>query len=656
MVLPGQIVATGDGIFPANSIASFSRFFYLWDDNNPGAGALTPSYPAFIPHAGLFYIMSLFGFADNQIQTTNFFLILFFTAVSAYAGFWLLFKNNRQNALFCFVISVFYTFNHFMLDASLSLASYLMYYEIYIFLPIMWAAFVKGVQSGSLKWIVVSAFLAVISVSGYSNPAFLLALFLFFTLTAFFLFLFGGITAENFFKGLLFIPITGTALSFYLLPYANFYITKTIYSQLQPAENLREWIKGQSAPIIELLRLSRGWPIFPTHFPYKSIFFLKPVFIFLSFYPAVFLVAGSFFYKKQHRWLFATASGLLFVYIFGAAKAKISIFLSQIIFSAPLMCALRSVDKFYVFLPFIFALFLALFLDGVFSNNKFSAFKKKTIVSILTGVILLYAFPFFRGGFHRDVSFNHVWNYEFDTMVKVPGYYEAAGNYLKLKQGSFKILNMPYTGRIGTGWVLYPKWKYIGVDFTTLYFYPKPVLNPIENQYQFGLALPFHLRPEQGSRLLTPMAKLYGVRYMIMHRDVRPQYQEPFEKVLKDTKNDWDKIAVFGDLEIYELRDTRPLFYISWPASTFRVIAERFDETRQALMWSALLEAGFVNNATILFEDENKAIGLEPDVFCDIFIYSCCDDFFDNKLGNCVKNIKLGRGQADIFVGKNTGM
>lgn len=547
------IVMSGDKHFPVNIEKSYSRYYFEWG-NFAGDGYITPGEHADILHNGFYYILNLFGLPDNQKQNVKYFLFLFFSGLSIYLSIGILF-GKQVTPISKFILAIFYTFNHFTLDAATSMGIYFTYFDLYIFLPLIFTFFLRGIIDRKMHFLILSGIFVMFSVGGFNSPAFLIVLFLLLGITILCCWILGIIKLKQVFISIPVFILFLMLISFYILPYLNSLYSATIIGQSQNFEDLKRWILWQSTPVLELFRFSRGYPIFPKFYPYNNPF--QGLFTLLSFYPIIIISLAFLLVRKKRNWLLILSGILFIIFIFGSAKATLSEGLSYFIFALPVLWALRSSDKFFIVLPLITSIFLYYLLEECVQKLKSNKIRI-LFYSIIAGIILMYPAPFYLGKFHQNVSINHVWGYKYDTMVKTPEYYKDLANYVNSDKSYSKILSMPYTGQIGIGWVLYPKWKYIGVDYTTLYF-NNPVFSPVDTFGQFRYAKYLHQNPDLGGNTLVNLARLRGIRYLIVNKDVDDEYIVSFRKSFEDAEEDFIFVNSFGNLELYRMLPDREL-------------------------------------------------------------------------------------------------
>lgn len=553
----GFIIAHGDHAFFPEITKNYPRLFYLWGNTVNGDGAPVGGDPSTILQQGFFYVLDSLGVSDTQKQNTKYFLFLFLSGISAYLAVGLFFRD-KVKPLTQFIVSIFYAFNGLTVLYVSYIGAYLTVHDLHIFLPLIWALFVRGLMDRRYSYLVLSTVLVFFSVGGFQNPAFLLLFLLLLLGTVLFLWLTRMISLRQ--------VLISFAVLFSYLSVIGFYSFHLFYYLLNPPATLRAdnvaalgdmkaWIEANARPVIDNFRfVFASVDNFPDVFPYTYL--PKEVFVFLSFYPAFFMVLAFLFVKnrKDKIWLIFFGSLYLIIVLFTAKQLllkKVALF----IFTLPIFNVLRSWDKFMALLPFVYAMALSILL------RHFEDLKPRMragILIVIAFIILVYPLPFFVGKFHVTFNRSHLWGYRYNTMVKMPQYYKNIARYVNKDTDYYKIVTMPYGGEIGKGWVLYPKWKYIGVDFTTLYL-NNPTLSPVETPYQFGYARYLQENPKEGKEVFLNLVRIKGVRYLIVNKDVGDEYIMSFNKFFAGVRKDFVFVKSFGNLDLYKIMPEKEL-------------------------------------------------------------------------------------------------
>ncbi len=554
------IIAQGDHIASINIKEVFSRQLYLWNNITNGAGTIAD--PSYLLHYCLYFFLDLLGFSDSQKMSIKFFIFIFSSAFFTYLAIGIFFKSKVSPAT-QFIIALFYTFNTIALLLSVSTGSYLGYMDFYCFFPLVWVLFARGLIDRNKQYLLLSVLFFFLSSPGFKNIAYAVLILIFLGLTVLFLWgtrlidlkrvLLAGVVFSGYIASISFI-LAGNVILFLDIVRGN--LPDLAISN---TSTVKQWIIGSSQPPLYLFNFFSGWNGFPKDYfgPISNILY-KVLTFYPSFILGLSLILSTFFIKNRTEklWLFFFSIMFLLV-IFGSAKAKLSESLSLFIFSLPLLNIFKSWDKFFVFQPFFIAM-LFYFLLEYFNQT----FKNKNLkVLVYSGLILIIIFcstPFFIGKLHRNFSMSHLWGYEYSVIVKTPDYYKEIAQKVNSEHGFFKILYMPYSKTIGEGWTGYPKWKFIGKDHTVLFF-NNPVYSPIVSGFNFYFAKQMHTDPQKAEGGFVEMARINGIRYLIVNKDVIREHLMTFKYFDREIEENFIFIKSFGNLDLYRLSSDEEL-------------------------------------------------------------------------------------------------
>lgn len=553
-LLPSNyIVENGDHVFILpNEHVSFFKFFFVWGNITNGAGAPGPD-PATILHRGFFYLLGLLGFSDTLKQNINFFLFIFLSGISAYLAVGLFFKE-KVKPITQFVVAIFYAFNGLTILFFSYSGAYLSSHDLHIFLPLIWVLFTKGLIYKKNNYLVWSVLLFFLSVSGLQNPAYMLLLFLFLLLTVAYCVITKVINFRQVLTSFLIFGLYLAVIGYYSIHLISFMLNPpvelTTAMSAESLESAKAWLSANARPVISSLRLVFAIDNYPDVFPYR--FLPKTFFVFLSFYPSIFALVVLLIRQKERLWLNFFAFAFLLTTLLQSKQLLLGDF-AYTVFTMPVLNVLRSWDKFLVLIPFVYAMLIAFLMIKIQSLKT-----KKILTAIVISVILIYPLPFFLGKFHVTFNRSFLWKNKYNTIVKTPTYYAKMGDYINRDTGYYKNLTMPYSGIIGTGWVLYPKWKFLGIDYTTLYL-NNPTLSPVDTRYQFKYAQRLLEDQELGKEGFVNLVRLYGIRYLIINKDVDEAYVAMLDDVFKGVNKNFTFKKGFGNLDIYRLNKENEL-------------------------------------------------------------------------------------------------
>lgn len=548
----GFIIANGDHAFFPQIDRNYYRFFYLWGNTINGDGTQVGGDPSMIVQQGMYYILEHLGVSDTNKQNIRYFIFLFFSGLSAYLALGLFFRW-RIRPIVQFIGALFYVFNGLTILFVSYTGAYLTVHDLHIMLPIVWALFTRGLTDKKYDYLALSAIIVLVFVGSFQNPAFLLLFLLFMIGTAAFCWVTGQIGIRQ--------VVAASITLFAYLAICAFYTAHLFYYLLNPPESLKTnsavaatalktWIEANARPVIGNLRFV-FCPVnnFPDLFPYKNL--PKVIWTYLSFYPFLLLIMSLALIKdkKDRAWALGFSAAFVMIVIM-TAKQLLLKQLGIFIFMLPIINVLRSWDKLMALLPFIYMMMIVLGLRGL---ERHKPRIRQVSYVIMIALLLIYPLPFFAGRFHTTFNYGFMWGYKYDPLVKLPGYYQEIAEYVNKDHEPYKIVTMPYTGEVGAGWVLYPKWKYFGVDFTTIMF-DNPVLSPVDVPNQFRPAKRFHEDPSLGRKIFLDLTRLKGIRYMVVNNDVGDEFMNPFEKMLSGINEEFIFQRSFGKLDLYRIK------------------------------------------------------------------------------------------------------
>ena len=172
----GYVYNSGDFSQPINLSKHFNELFYTWGNgiSAPGEGGPFTWFAA-SPYYFLFYIIpSRIGFSDSQILSFVLFAFLFMSYVSFYISQRLLFgkRHNLTEKLFPLLYSINMTTLYFFTYTW----GFSHHIFLYITLPVIVSAFYLSIREFRLKHILLYLISLLISIPGFTNPAFFVAL------------------------------------------------------------------------------------------------------------------------------------------------------------------------------------------------------------------------------------------------------------------------------------------------------------------------------------------------------------------------------------------------------------------------------------------------------------------------------------------------
>ncbi len=246
------------------------------------------------------------------------------------------------------------------------------------------------------------------------------------------------------------------------------------------------------------------------------------------------------------------------------------------IFKLPFLAPLRSYDKTLIFMPFILFAIISIY---ILTNYKQNRRLKQAMLAVLCISQIIASYPLWSGQLVTKYSDQHERGEDYTTakyspVVKIPDDYHEVAQILNTKydegKNQFRILRLPYSVVNSPGWANYPKWKVNSAD-PTVQLFQMPTIQPCNFPDEaFGLwnwGQEWNTQGPEESRWMLDFMTLTNARYIIYHKDVRPDFvAESIEKIAYYEQNGWITQIYVGEyIEVYELSEAYwgSHFYIS---------------------------------------------------------------------------------------------
>ena len=563
----GYIISGADFPFISDIQHHMQDLRYTWSNIGRGEGSSDERIVSAVFRYTLLYSLDTLGFSETHKVNFLFFSFVFLSAISVYLalGFFMNFKTSPMALL---IVALAYSFNSYTIDGFRSSTMYHPFYDLYVFLPLIWSFFMRGIYENNYRFLIISVFIMLFSVSGFSNPAFFISLILFLGTSAFLYFILRMITTRQLLTVIPVFMLYLLLLSFYTIPLGYDLIHgNSISAFLGGAEAVVDVMRYESSfhKLSNMLRFQIADPVFsyPNIFPYlQGNSILRGIFVLLSFYPVFFVGSAMLFMarmKGREKKIITVFGAILVLFIYFSAKAAIPYVgnASIYIFSQSILQVLRKSDKILLFMPFIYSALAFFFFRWLLSEeNKGIKIVRYIILFFCLVMVLLYPLPFLLGKFHENVFSIEVKDSIYKFKVKVPSDYIEAAKFLNKEEGQFKIMHMPFGGRGGrpySGWLAYDKWHYVGSD-TVKYYFRSPV---IQSTYKLGqLDYGDYLNNNHDYKLFVALCPILNTGYMVVDNYVRESYINSFKKMFiknNETTKDFEFVRSFGNLEIYQL-------------------------------------------------------------------------------------------------------
>lgn len=533
--------------------------------------------PAWFLYLGLLYLLNFFS--DNN--TLNLSYTLGFFIFGAYFSFYIFSKLFfKTSNLVRSAFSLIYALNIFTLYTFTTHGlGYHCFYYLYIFIPLLIGFFIKFLQTR--KFLFLSSFCLTLFLAspGFGNPAFALALVIvLFFLTILLLIVKKILFDRKLFSGLFFI----IAFSFLVSAFWIFAVLPEMKGGVENLNstneiNLLDALIGSGNQISDTLGLNNtSHDYFPFNFQYKSLFILKNLFIFLTYFPIILIGLSVLIFKKfDNKKIFFSLLAIFLLLIMGVAKIippfeTINYFIFVKIWG---MNTLRASDKIAIFLPF----FLVTSLFVIFNNIDREKYKK--LIAVVLFLLIITPLPFYLGKLQQTVGsrLSEGMNYKnskLTFLVKIPDEYYSIKPFLDQQGGDFYIATLPNNlGWTGTGSSNYPRWKLNGVD-PTQKIYGKKFIEP--NPPIFGnwiFAQDFNDIASENNAWIIKLLGMMNSKYIIYHKDAP---DDAVGKTLPKMRNLESRGLIKNLTEndyfiLYEISPNLVLPYISYQKENFDI-------------------------------------------------------------------------------------
>ncbi|MDO8566262.1 MAG: hypothetical protein Q7S04_03705 [Candidatus Moranbacteria bacterium] len=526
----GYIFLGGDVLQPINMAKSFFSYYY----------ELFGSASLFF---GIFYLLDVLRVSDTAQLSWYLGIFLFGSYASFLTFSFLVFPQVSK--LTRTIVALFYAMNLYTLYIFTASWGFSHYQIVYIFIPILTGLYIRVLETKKAVY-VFFFFLAMFFASmSFSNPAFALSLGIYFFLLTILLFLFHFVKPDKRVIKLIAIVAIGSSLlnAYWVLP-----LLPQLRSGIQGVYasefvDLSERLEKTSNAIFDTIRLlptSEQSRYYPANFPYPNFSWLKKYLVFLAFAP-FFLVLIGYMRKKdtRERRLYGTFF-VLFV-IFTALVARVRFpfdTINNFLFHLPGFNVLRSWDKLATIVPFLLSMLLLLALATQEGKRYF-----KTVLASFVIVAILLALPFYAGGIQTKLSYifstqkaKDFRTAKLSALVKVPEEYYAVTKVIQADRADNKIAMLPFSPGSSTGRVNLPKWKVNGPDATSVLYSKKYV--ELYSYYIPGWMFAQDFENAQyDPQWIVDLYGLIGVKYILYHKDAKPDSIEKMEPARKYLEN-----------------------------------------------------------------------------------------------------------------------
>lgn len=469
--------------------------------------------------------------------------------------------------------ALFYATNIYTLYIFTSSWGYTHYQIIYIFIPVLTGLYIKALRENGWRFSLLFLALAIVASMSFSNPAFALALGIyFFLLTVVAMFL-GIIGSERKIWKRVTVLVIGAFLlnAYWILP-----LVPQISIGVESVANssdivLTDVLRKKSNAIYDTVRLVQTgeWKYyFPQNFPYPQFSWVKKWILALAFSPFL-LVLWSWFrgkIQKEQQQLFLLWITLFVIFIMLVAHTRFPFeTINDFLFQLPGFNTMRGYDKTATFTPFLLSALFLVALNGLEKEKYF-----KFVLVGAAAVVLLLALPFYAGGLQTRLSYimsgqkaKDFKKAKYSVLVKIPESYKDAAKIIDKNPSDEKLSVLPYSPGSSVGRVNLPERKINGPDILRGLSERKYIdltearFNDRKFAEDFNGAI-------YNPRWIVDLYGLLGIKYVAYHWDAKKNVLEKFELArayLEDNKM-LNQIFASKDLTVYTIEEKRIFPYI----------------------------------------------------------------------------------------------
>lgn len=528
----GMVFAGGDVVQYFNQNFVERNFHHIWS-NVIGEGGFSPVFLYYPIYWAIFTVSDLFGVNPSQQSV----LYMFFFWGGAYIGclFGLSLLTNRKFSIWSFEASLFaliYALNPYTFYAFYFIWGYSPFLYLYLAIPVLVITTIEFIceadpQRGK-RLLMVLFFAHLFATIAYANLSFFVGVNLVLAGLGLAIWILASkATVKEFLiKIIAFLAIELAATGWATLPQLP-----NLLFENNPIDNggffdYASWILWQRLSFREIFSLNPAAGAYGNDHPFAMALGLIIIGL------AVWLGCQQRAVLAEHRrWLAVLLSVLIVALLETKGKGIVPDAWSVWAFSNPVLGALRSFGKVFIFLPFLVILMLLLGISS-WSNRA-----RKLLAMGVFIVCVLSAYPMFLGGLQTEYSVGLksgelCSNAKYCYLNRIPPEYSEAADVIKHDGLDGKILSLPYSVINSPGWSNYPTWKHVGSD-PTVQLFSLPVVQ-MNAYHVFGRA--YGLEWAQGGIAEPEFFKLVadlGISYLLFHKDVRQDFIGPAARILQ---------------------------------------------------------------------------------------------------------------------------
>ncbi len=529
----GMVFAAGDVVQYFNQDFVKRNFNHLWS-NIVGEGGFSSSFLYYPFYAVLFKVSDIFSL--NPSQQSFLYMAFFWGGAYVSCLFGLSLISCRKFSVWSFEASLFsliYALNPYTFYAFFFIWGYTPFLYLYVAIPIFVIATIEFFNEDnwqrSKNLLVILFFTHLFSTIAYGNLAFFISanLVLLILIISNWVLISKLPPKKLFIKICLFFTVELVATGWAVLPQLPSLLFENSPIKNDDIFDLGKWVLWQRLSFWEIFSLNPLASIYGVNRPFAmtSGLIISGLAIWLGCKNRT----KSFAHKQ---WLAALCTVLIIALIESKGKGFVPDTWTIWAFSNPILGALRSNGKAYIFLPFLVLLMLFL------STSSWRRHYRNCLMLLVLTISIFSTYPLFFGGLPAEYLGGSrgdkiCRNSKSCYLVRIPSEYNEAAAVIKKDGLDGKILGLPYSVISSPGWSNYPEWKHVGVDPTTQLF-SLPVVQ-MNMYHAFGR--PYGLdwaENDMSQSEFFQMVSDLGVSYLMFHKGISKNFSIPAARHLRE--------------------------------------------------------------------------------------------------------------------------
>lgn len=535
----GEILATAEEGMPFYEPARTANLYssIWWEEVAPGALISTSSQ--WLP---LYWVSAFLNiYLANFVVQAIFFGVMFFSGMLA---MYLLSSELTKNKVISLLASTFYLLNLYTMSQILFRALYMNLF-VWAFSPLYIYLFKSFIKEGKKLFVLVAT--SVLFSYGFTHPGYLIL----FCLVSFLIFAYVMFKdLKNRFLYLKRLVVLLAALLIFhiwwIYPMAVFLSSTFNSSGVTSASNYSV-LEGvsQSFPVSEILLLREryyhgNW----FNGQYKEGLAIVPSIVIL-----LFVIYGLVKARKFSSWGLIVLFFSVGFFISKGINPPLGALFYKILYKISLFGAIRNpYEKIGLLYLVPYSIFFASGIFFFYQNYK-KIFHRLALFLFLAVVFGPFSWPYWSGKIYPEFA-----------MVKVPGYYKEANNYLNQDKSDSRILVLPLIPEHAAVF----NWDYRGVE-PSRFLFDKPTIS-VNGGLSRNLYSEMRLAIKEESDLSSYL-KEFNVGYVVIRNDLDTTVSgtDPIDVTKRSVMNtsNLDYVGNFGEVDVYKHKADQGQFQIS---------------------------------------------------------------------------------------------